>query len=89
MSRHQGVIGIVAGRLKEQFGRPAIVEEVADARVAVALQILAHNAAGEQQLIDQRIHAEARLGRATPAPRLPGDRPFDREARPAHPSSRT
>ena len=35
-------------------------QEVADRRVAVAGEVVARDAAGEQQLIDQRVHAKRR-----------------------------
>ena len=47
--------------------------------VAVARQIVAGDAAREQQFVDQRVHFEAGLGFAPPAPRLAGDRSVDVE----------
>ncbi len=59
--------------------RARVGKEIADSRLAVPRQVVALDPAGEQQLVDQRIHAEAVLGRTSPPPRLAADRPFDVE----------
>ena len=47
-------------------------------RVAVAGEVVALDAARQQQLVDQRVRRQARLvARAAPAPRLAADRPVD------------
>src|SRR5207249_473414 len=56
-----------------------IWQEIADPRVTVAGEVLARHAASEQQLVDEIVHAETGLARASPAPRLPGHRSFDVE----------
>jgi hypothetical protein len=54
-------------------------QEVADLRIAVASEVVARDAAGEQQLVDQSVHAGAVVGRAPPPPRLTGHGSFDVE----------
>ena len=52
-------------------------QEVADLGLPVALQVVTRHAPRKQQFVDQRVHADRRIGRPSPAPRLAGDRLFD------------
>src|SRR6185437_11491919 len=54
-------------------------QEVAELGVAVPGEVVARDAAGEQELVDQRVHAEAVVRRPPPAPRLSGHGFFDVE----------
>src|SRR5205085_2594277 len=54
-----------------------IGQEIANARIAVAGEVLTGDAARHQQFVDQRVEAGRGLGRAAPAPRLAADRVFD------------
>ena len=49
-------------------------QEVADRRLAVTLEVVATNSAGEQELVDQGIHRQSGLARPAPFPRLPAGR---------------
>src|SRR5206468_8495841 len=56
----------------------------ADLRLAGAGEVVARNAAGEQQLVDELVHPRPRFSRPAPAPRLAGHRPFDVEREVPH-----
>jgi len=59
-----------------------------DPRIAVSRQVVALDASGEKQLVDQRVHAQAVVGRPPPPPRLPAHRSIDGEGGAGHPISR-
>ena len=72
-------VGEPLGALVHVLEAGRVGQEVADLGIAMARQIVARDAAGEQQLVDQRVHAEAVVGLPPPAPRLAGHRLVDVE----------
>ena len=63
-------VGEPLGALVHVLEAARVGQEVADPRVAVTSEIVAGDAAGEQQLVDQRVHAGAIIRLPPPAPRL-------------------
>ena len=74
-------VGEALGALVHVGKAARVGKEVADLRVAMAGKVVAGDAPGEQQLVDQRVHAEAVVGRPPPAPRLAGHGSFDVQGR--------
>ena len=75
-------VGEPLGALVHVLEAAWIGQEVADARVTMARQVFALDPAGQQQLVDQRVHGRDLVGRPAPAPRLPAYRSVDIERSP-------
>jgi hypothetical protein len=72
-------VGEPPGALVHVRETAGVGEEVADPRVTVTGEVLARHAAGEQQVVNQRVHSQPRLGRPSPAPGLAAHGSFDVE----------